>query len=112
MINHHRKDLRYHIFPVNRLNNSLQYSAITRKPKLTRLFHTSSELQFEETEKFNEFNPHPIPTSNKIKHRTFPRPFVLTSLQFTYTDDPPFGHQLGSRTFYNPTSSLKYKTFS
>ena len=35
IINHPRQDLRYRIFPVNRINNGLQYSAITRNRELT-----------------------------------------------------------------------------
>ena len=55
-------------------------------------------------------NPHPIPTATQIKHRTFPSPSVVTSLQITSTDEPPFLNQCSSITSYNPMSGLKYKT--
>ena len=63
MINHRRQDLRYHILRVNRTNNSLHNSAITRYRELTRLTYTATELKFEVTLKFIGLNLHSIPTS-------------------------------------------------
>ena len=60
-----RQDLRYHIFPVHRLNSSLQKSTITLDRVLTRLTHTSTEQNFEVTVKFVGLNRHPTPTSTQ-----------------------------------------------
>ena len=110
ILNHPRQDLRYHIRPVNKSTTSLRKSAFIRSPELTRLTHTSIELKFEITVKFFELNAHPIPTSSQVKHRTLPSLFVVTSSQFTSTDEPPFDHHWRSITFHNPISGIKHKT--
>ena len=46
-----RQDLKYHILPLKRIIKSLQYFNITRNRGLTRLPHTTTELQFEVTVK-------------------------------------------------------------
>ena len=102
IFNHPRQYLRHHILPVNRINNCLQYSAITRNRELTRLTHTSIELKFEVTVKFIGLNIHLIPTSTQIKHQMFPVPSVVTSQQFTSTDHPPFDRQGGTYNFLQP----------
>ena len=89
-MNQPSQGLRYHIVPVNRITNNLQYSTITRNRELTRQTHTLTELKFEVTANFFELNPHPNPTSTQITRRSFPSPFVVTNLQFTSTDEPPF----------------------
>ena len=105
-----RQYLRYRIVPVNRLNISVQFSAFTRNQEMTRLTHTSIELKLEVTVKFIGLNLHPIPTSTHLKHQTFPSLFVVTSLQFTSSDEPPFDHQWRTLTFFNTISGLKNKT--
>ena len=87
--NHPGQDLRHHIFPVKRIDNSLNFSANTRR-EVTRLTQTSTEIKFEINVKFFGLYPHPIPTSTHYKHRPFPSLFVVTSLQFTSSDEPPF----------------------
>ena len=53
------------------------------------------------------FNSRSIPTSFQIKHRIYPSPYVLTSLQFASNDEHPFDHHWGSIAFHNPFSALK-----
>ena len=60
-----------------------------------------NELKFELTVKFIGLNPYPIPTSTQTKLRTFPRPFVVTILQFTSADEHPFDHHGGKITNYS-----------
>ena len=105
-----RQDLCYHNIPVNRINNTLQHSSITRNRETARPTHSSTELMCKLTVNFFGLNPHSIPISTHIKYRTFPSPFVVTSLQFTSTDEPPIDHQCGTIIFYNPVLGLKYKT--
>ena len=66
---------------------------------MTKLTLTSSEIKFQVTVKFNTLNLHPFATSSQFKHTTFPSIFVVTSLQFTFTSEPPCDHQPGSTTF-------------
>ena len=106
---HHFIKIWYHILPVNRINNSLQYSATIRNRELIRLTHTSTELMFEVTVKLSGLYPHPFPMSTQVKHWTFPSTFVVSSLQVTSFDEPPFDHKCGIITFYNPASGVKYK---
>ena len=110
IVYHPRQDQRYRILPVNRITNSHQYSQVTRQRELNRLTHSNLELRFEVSVKFSGLDPHPIPASTEIKYRTIPNPFVVTSVQFTALDDPPFNHNWGHITFYNYISGLKYKT--
>ena len=77
---------------------------------MKRLAQTTNDLQFCVTVNFVAINPHLISTSTQIKHRTFPKPSVATSLHFTSTEEPPLGHQWGSKTFCNFISGLKQKT--
>ena len=90
IVYHPRQDQRYRILPVNRITNSHQYSQVTRQRVLNRLTHSNLELRFEVSVKFSGLDPHPIPTGTEIKYRTIPNPFVVTSVQFTAIDDPPF----------------------
>ena len=94
-----REDLRYHTLPVVRINDSLQYSKVTRSPELNGLTQTSVETKIEVTVKPVGLKPHPPATSTQNKHRIFPGPFVVTSMQFTSTGGPPFDHQWGSTPF-------------
>ena len=55
--------MRYQILPVKKKNNSMQYSAITRTQELTRPTHTSIELKFRGTVKFDGLNPLPLTAS-------------------------------------------------
>ena len=98
---HPRQDLSYHNFPVNRINNSLQFSRITRNRELTWTTHTSTKLNCKLTMKIFGVNSHTIPTSTQIKRWTVSSPFVVTSLHLTSTEEPPFDHQRGSISFYN-----------
>ena len=50
--NHPQQDLRYHILPVDRINNYPQYFTITRNRELTRLTRIPTESKFEVTLKF------------------------------------------------------------
>ena len=98
------------MLPVNRINISLQCSALIRNGDIARLIHTPTELNFEVTVKVIGKNPHTVPISTLIEQRTFPSPSVVTSSQITSNDDYPYDHQWGSTTFYMPISGLKYKT--
>ena len=69
------------MLPVKRINKSLQCSAIIRNGEFARLIHTPTELKFEVTVKVIGINPHPVPFSTQIKHRTFPSPSVVISSQ-------------------------------
>ena len=66
-INHPRQDLRHHILPVNRVNNSVQHFPFTRNRELTRLINNLTVLKFDVTVKFFGLNPHPTPTLTQIK---------------------------------------------
>ena len=77
---------------------------------MIRLTLNLSELKFEVTVELNGLNPHQIPNPTQIKHRMVPSPSVLTSSQFTSTDEYPFDHKWGRLIFYNPISGLKDKT--
>ena len=79
VFHHPRQDLRYHILSTNRTNNRLQCFISTRNRQLTGLTDTSTELKFGITVNFTGLNRHLIPTPTQIKHRTFPRLFVVTS---------------------------------
>ena len=109
-LNHPRQVLRYHILPVNKRNNSLQYSTVFRNGELTRLTQTTAELKSEVTVKIFGLYPHPIPASTHFKLRILLSPFVVTSLQFTSTYKPPFDLEWGNINFYNSISGLKYET--
>ena len=109
-VSHFSQRLKYHIFPVIRINNSLQFSTSTRNQELNRLTQNATEIKFEGSVKFFGVNSHSIPISIQNKHRTFPSPFVWNRLQFASTCDPPFDRQWGSLAFYNPICCLKYKT--
>ena len=98
-----RQNLRYHILPVNRKNKGRQYSILTRKRQVKSLSKTTTEGKFDVTVKFIRIKPHSIPISTRSEHRTFPRRFLVTWLQFTFTDEPPFHHQWGSIIFTTPT---------
>ena len=105
---HPRQDLKYHNFPVDRMNNNLQCSMVTRNRKITRLTQITAELKLEETVKIFGLNSiHPIPTSNQIKLRTLSSPLVVSKLQFNSTGNPRFDHDWGNITFYNTVSVLK-----
>ena len=93
--NHPRQDLRHHILPINRINNSLKHSAFTRIWELTRLTHTSTDTKFEVSKEFIELNPHRILNSTQIKHRSFPSPFCCNyftnNLHWRTSIWPPMG---------------------
>ena len=97
VLKHPKQDLSYQVLPVNRKNNTWQYFTINRFREMTRLTKTTTELYFET--KFIGLNLHPLQNSTQIKCRFFASLFVVTSLQFTSTDDPLFGLQWGNRTF-------------
>ena len=80
------------------MNKSLQYSTITRIRTQTRI-----EIKFEVSVNFIEIKPHQIPTSTQIKHQTSPNPYVLATLQFTSTYEPPSDHQWGAMFFKTPS---------
>ena len=84
-----RQGVSYHVLPVKRRNNSLHYS----KREQNRLIQPAIKLEFEVTVKFVGLNLHPTPTSTQIKHRNFPRPFLVTNLQFSFSDERPFDPQ-------------------
>ena len=62
--------------------------------------------------KFIALKPHPFPTSTQIRHRTFPRPSVVTSFKYTSTDESPFDHHWGGITSYKTIFGLKHKILS
>ena len=107
MTTYPRHDVIYPILHVNKINNSVQFSTITRNRELDGLPHISTELNFEKTAKFIEIKLHPIPYSTQINNRTFPIPFVVTSVQIPATDEPPRYQQWGKVPFHNPISGLK-----
>ena len=96
--------------PVNRINNIWQFSTKTRNRELTTFTQTITEFETKELIEFIGLNSHAIPTSTEIKKRNFLSPFVVIIFQFTSTAEPPFDHQWGILTFYNPISGLKDKT--
>ena len=106
---HPRHILSYFILPVNRINNCLQLSTITRNRERNRLTYNRTEGKLEATVIFNWLSYHSFPTSTQIKHRTFPCHFVAISLRFTSKAEPPSDHQLGTISFYNSISGLKHK---
>ena len=108
--NHPPPVLYYHILLVNRVGKNLQSSTITRNRELNKLAQTTIEIKIELRVNFVELNIHPDPNSTQIKHRTITSPFVVTSLQYTSTDEPPVDHQWGNLSSYNSISGLKYKT--
>ena len=85
---------------------------MTRNRELSRQTQTTTELKYEVTVKFIEFNPYPIPTSTPTNQQNLLCPLVVTSLQFMSNDEAPFDHQWGRIYFYNATSGSKYKTTS
>ena len=107
--NQPRQEVRYHILPVSRINKTLQYSAITRNREPTRFTYSSTQLKLEVTVEFIGLNTQPVPTLTQFKHRTFPRPFFVTFLKFTSTDEPTFDYQWLNINFYNPISGTIYK---
>ena len=93
--------MRYSNLQVSRINNNLLQLTITRHRELTILTQTAAELKFEVTVNFNGLNSHPLPISIHMERRTFPNPFVMTSLEFTSIDELPFNYHWGSITSYN-----------
>ena len=81
MFNPLRQDMRYHNLPVNRINDSLHFSAITLNRETTGVIHTSHKVKFEVTVIFIGLIHHPFPTSTKNKPQTFPR---LCCKKFTF----------------------------
>ena len=95
---HPRQYLRYHILHVCRRNSSLQYSTKAHNGELTRLAQNTAEITIEVTVMTVGLNRHPIPTSFQSNHWFFWNQFVVTSLHYTSTDEPPFDHQWGCIT--------------
>ena len=98
-------------FFLQTLNNSQQNSTFTRNRELNRKTQTTTEIKFEVSVKYTELNPHPIPTTNLIRHRTFPSPVLVACLHFSSADELRIHHQWGSITFYKPISGVKHKLF-
>ena len=92
------------------INNSLQHSNFTRNRELNSRTLTTTELRSQKAGKILGLILRSIPISNQVIHLTFPSSFVVTSIQFTSTDETPFHHQWGSISFYNPIPSLKCRT--
>ena len=100
----------YHILPVNRINNSVNFSTITGSGEPTRLIQLTAELKFEVAVKFVGMTVDAIPTCNQNKYRLHLSPFVVTSSLLCAIDEPLFDHHWRGKTFYNFNSGLKYKT--
>ena len=99
-------NLENNILPVNRRNNSLQPSKLTRNLKLSRITQPTTELELAVTEKFVGLNLHPFPTSTQINYRRSPSLF-WNKYHLNSKDNYPFDHQWGRKCFHNISYGAK-----
>ena len=103
-----RQDPRFLYLATHKLNSNPHISNVRRRKEFLRLEDANLELKFENTVKFHNLTPHPIPSHTTDNFKSLPHPFIATNLSPFVSDHPPFRLLHGSIAFLNTLTFLKY----
>ena len=102
------EDPRYTVLPDRFINNS-SLSNPRKQRELHRLQEEQLKLKFEVENTFNSLKPHPFSFPTRVKHKTTPSPFLVTSISYLCDAESP-EIRTGQINIFNPFSGLNFRT--